>query len=435
MDGYDDNFTKTGFQRPPIGEAAKPPRVVEQGPRAEKPRRLTPAESAAVRRELGIDPGLPRQRGRRSSRPIRTSRVRRLPRSVDRQAQKAFTKASKVRNPFSRYEAAIRAAMQFANSREKEPDSTIPNGWTRMSTCSIGAIAFLGRVYSPFINDPLCWVRQREAQIETLKSNWQAAEGNAVGKYYMSRKRWGLNLGALPGLLPYAQQTLDRWTRTGTASARFPFAGVASPGANPNAIANTPGQKPVNQSGNSAPSQSPTSPAGVTPPPLSVNVVAGTSPARPDRFAPRARPRRRVRERKMLSRAAKAGILLYKILDELSEAAELVDAFFDALPEDVKKRWKRKDEMADQWGQYGLEGADYKLSALYHNWDKVDLAQAVKNVIKNKVEDDLIGAYQKHMPRNTVNAFDSLDADGNEVIPEGIVSQIVDDIFNQTLGW
>lgn len=125
---------------------------------------------------------------------------------------------------------------------------------------------------------------------------------------------------------------------------------------------------------------------------------------RAHRFAPP--PRRRDREGKALSTAGRIGAALFRLLDALSEGAEIVDAIYDALPEDVKARWNRPKRPGDNFGQYGLEGADWKLQALYYNWHKVDVEQAVKNMWKNALSDRIIGAYQRALPRNTGNAVE-----------------------------
>jgi hypothetical protein len=100
-----------------------------------------------------------------------------------------------------------------------------------------------------------------------------------------------------------------------------------------------------------------------------------------------------VKERK--GKAAQVGAALFSALDKLSEGSEVVDAFYQALPAHVRKRWNRPERPGDNMGQYGIDGADWKLQALYHNWDKVDLNEAIKNVLANELEDRLYGAAHK----------------------------------------
>lgn len=90
----------------------------------------------------------------------------------------------------------------------------------------------------------------------------------------------------------------------------------------------------------------------------------------------------------------------------ISEASELVDALYEALPEATKRRWEGKAKwfeydnvgdysddrgLLDNAGQYGILGADWKLQALYHNWHKVDLDKAFENIAVNSFEDALYG--------------------------------------------
>lgn len=157
----------------------------------------------------------------------------------------------------------------------------------------------------------------------------------------------------------------------------------------------------------------------------------------------RRRPPRGTKENKNLTRSARLGIWLYRALDNISEWAEVVDAVYEALPERVKDRWEAdryyqghadSRGFIDQAGQYGLDGADWKLEALWHNWHKVDAEEAVQNIIKNYVEDQVIGGYQRHMPRNVVNALDQIRSEHETVSPEMAVSKLVNAIFEE-IGW
>ena len=114
-----------------------------------------------------------------------------------------------------------------------------------------------------------------------------------------------------------------------------------------------------------------------------------------------------------------------------------VDAIFKALPKDVQRRWsKGRGTIGENFGQYGTAGADWKLQALWHNWHRVDAEQAVRNILKNFVEDAMIGATQKHLPRNVVKAFerelpfaDNHNRQG--LSPEQIMSRWVDSFFDE----
>lgn len=140
---------------------------------------------------------------------------------------------------------------------------------------------------------------------------------------------------------------------------------------------------------------------------------------------PKTPPEEGTHERKMLSRAAKIGIFLFKALDEVSEASEIIDAFYDALPYEYQTCPKKGRGLADAAGQYGIDGADCKGMALYNHWDKVNMTEALKNVFKNYVSDKIIGGYQKHMPKNLGNAV----SDG-----EKLIAKWIDDTLDAFLG-
>lgn len=139
---------------------------------------------------------------------------------------------------------------------------------------------------------------------------------------------------------------------------------------------------------------------------------------RPPRIKP---PKKRTRERKQ------KGPLntILNALDIVSEASEFVGAFYDALPDDVKEKWDQKGRgLIDNAGQYGIDGADYKLNALWHNWHKVDIEQAIKNVIANELQDKILGKYQQALPKNIGHVADAGSLGLNELIT----------LFNDTIG-
>lgn len=194
----------------------------------------------------------------------------------------------------------------------------------------------------------------------------------------------------------------------------------------------------------SNPGTSPSTPPTVAVPP---NIDPGPSPSEwqwvsPDvggfvPLAPHIRrpPRKGEKERKVKNKSQRLGKAIYDAVDYISEKAEIVDAIYDALPEDVKKRWEkgRKTKgrgMADQAGQYGIDGADWKSQAIWHNWEKIDMEVAFRNIVKNHVEDAVIGRGQKYLPKNVGSAFDR-DLPGDmSWSPEQQVSSWVDDLFN-----
>lgn len=177
-----------------------------------------------------------------------------------------------------------------------------------------------------------------------------------------------------------------------------------------------------------------------------------SKPTRPPRKWPpiprvrRRRPRKREKQRKVMTRTKAIGIALYKALDAVSESAEVVDAVYDALPKEVRKRWEKerfpdarwiKDKNTGKWvrvgverpgdnfGQYGIDGADWKLQALYYNWHKVDVEEAIKNIIKNELSDRVIGGMQAGLPKNSGAAHSQGEME---------LGQSLDDWFSSELG-
>lgn len=132
-------------------------------------------------------------------------------------------------------------------------------------------------------------------------------------------------------------------------------------------------------------------------------------------------PKPNTRERK----AKGALTTILGALDIISEAAEWVGAIYDALPDDVKKKWDQKGRgLMDNAGQYGIDGADWKLNAIWHNWHKVDIEQAIKNIIANEFQDKILGKYQQALPKNIGHVADAGSLGLNDLI----------DLFNRTIG-
>lgn len=96
-------------------------------------------------------------------------------------------------------------------------------------------------------------------------------------------------------------------------------------------------------------------------------------------------------------------------MDYVSERAETVDALYDALPDRTKKKWgcgKVNRGLIDSAGQYGIDAADCKLQALWHNYHKIDLDKAIKNIVANEIQDKVIGGVAGKLPRNVGHAVD-----------------------------
>ena len=119
-------------------------------------------------------------------------------------------------------------------------------------------------------------------------------------------------------------------------------------------------------------------------------------------------PRPREREKKSMTRSKRILIALFKVLDETSEVADLVDALYEALPQHTRDKWKcnRSTPFLDNAGQYGIDNADCKAKALWHNWHNIDPELAVENIIKNHVYDMVVGGIHAGLPRNTGGALD-----------------------------
>lgn len=98
--------------------------------------------------------------------------------------------------------------------------------------------------------------------------------------------------------------------------------------------------------------------------------------SRPPPMVPRAPPGPRVKERKLKAGGTIGAVV--RFLSAGSEAADLMDAFYDALPEKYKTSMKGKKK----WEQELAKGQQ-----LYQHWDKVDLDSALFNAVWNQAED------------------------------------------------
>lgn len=111
------------------------------------------------------------------------------------------------------------------------------------------------------------------------------------------------------------------------------------------------------------------------------------------------------------TRARKKGGTLrtiFRVLDVVSETAEVVDCFFDALPKPIKNRWSKGREnrgLIDTAGQYGIDGADWKGVAIWHNWKSVDIQKALTCAAVNQVADEFVGALQRKLPKGAGTAI------------------------------
>lgn len=153
------------------------------------------------------------------------------------------------------------------------------------------------------------------------------------------------------------------------------------------------------------PPSPPAAPPAAPPPPyMGVEFTPGRiRTVEPGRRRP---PGKREKHNKNMGARATA-VALFNALDGISESAEVIDALYQALPKSVRSKWDRKGRgLIDGAGQYGIDGADWKLQALWYNWSKIDAEQAVKNLINNGIQDKVHGGLHKHLPKNTGHALD-----------------------------
>lgn len=159
-------------------------------------------------------------------------------------------------------------------------------------------------------------------------------------------------------------------------------------GVNPNFLRNATAPSPSAQ----APGQAATPAPGARP----WQWASGGGP--PPLPHARALPRRGTKEAgKRLSLAARIGIAGFKILDTVSELSEIGGAFWDALPPEIRERYNCPDGVSV--GQYGLDLNTCKGRAIWENVDKIDTAEAFKNIAKNVVEDMTIGQFHKWLSK------------------------------------
>ena len=90
------------------------------------------------------------------------------------------------------------------------------------------------------------------------------------------------------------------------------------------------------------------------------------------------------KERKVRAIAG-AVALLQKAMHFTTEALDALDAIHDALPKELQAKGFKKD------GRYWKATPQSKLEAIAKNFDKLDLNEAVKNLIVNHLTDEVIG--------------------------------------------
>lgn len=149
--------------------------------------------------------------------------------------------------------------------------------------------------------------------------------------------------------------------------------------------------------------------------------------------ARRFRKKVRLKERDVRERKGKTGLTrLLHIMDIASEGAELIDAVYESLPDDTRKHWEEMQGahwafydgkyhwvipsrgLLDSGGQYGIDGADWKARAIWHNWHKIDIDRAVKNIIRNEIQDRILGGIAGASPANVGHTTDAANKQINK---------------------
>lgn len=135
-------------------------------------------------------------------------------------------------------------------------------------------------------------------------------------------------------------------------------------------------------------------------------------------------PGRKESERKARGKVT-LGQWVFGALDNLSEGSEVIDAIYGALPLGIRiaaEKAARDKSPLDAFGQYGIAGLDWKIPVIIDNWDKVDINAALKGIVKNQIEDQLIGLKERLRPRNTINAMTEADK---------AYAKVVDDLLTE----
>lgn len=93
------------------------------------------------------------------------------------------------------------------------------------------------------------------------------------------------------------------------------------------------------------------------------------------------------------------------VLGEITEFTDLVNALWDALPRQYHSWLPKRLIAKDAPRGFAPVGLDYrvmrlKLLDLYHHWDKVNVAKAVKNVVKNEIGDRMAAGMSKRLTKS-----------------------------------
>lgn len=126
---------------------------------------------------------------------------------------------------------------------------------------------------------------------------------------------------------------------------------------------------------------------------ITIEIGNDLTPAEPP-YQPYPEPPDTVRGRNMEKKVmARGASLALRTIGAASEIADTIGAIYDVLPKSVRDRWYRKYHKGGPApAQYrSLGDVWWQLEAIYWNWHLIDGKAAVTNVLKNELEDWVIG--------------------------------------------
>lgn len=126
---------------------------------------------------------------------------------------------------------------------------------------------------------------------------------------------------------------------------------------------------------------------------LRVTQYPGRAPVTSSGVAPRdSPPDRNTKERK-----AKVGISsVPHVVGAFTEGLDLLGSLWDAVPNE-QKPYTFWNEAKGRWVRRYNPTPDWKARWLWNNFDKVNLEEAVKNIIENEIEDQALGRTNKRL--------------------------------------
>lgn len=98
------------------------------------------------------------------------------------------------------------------------------------------------------------------------------------------------------------------------------------------------------------------------------------------------RPPPRVKEKKYVASLSQ-GHIIARIANVVTEGNDFVNAVYDALPDDVKRKWHSR--------------LDTRLKVIFENFHRLDLTDVLVNILENQVEDLAFGTAGKYLGKAT----------------------------------